>query len=161
MLQPLPIGGFKWVESIDVMTIPEDSMTGYIYEVDIHIPVEFHDRFRDLPPCPDHMEIKNDFRSPFLDCDITPSRKLAPNLYDKERYVVYYKTLQLYLRLGIRVTKIHRILSFDQRPWLRDYVLYNTTQRAAADNDFDKERYKLAVNRYILTRKLSLYQHTN
>ena len=42
------------------------------------------------------------------------AKKLVPNLSDKVKYVVHYKNLQHYLSLGIKLVKIHRILTFNQ-----------------------------------------------
>ena len=53
-------------------------------------------------------------------------KKLIPNLRDKVRYVIYYKNLQYYLSLGIKLVKIHRILKFKQSNWLKEYVDFNT-----------------------------------
>ena len=39
-------------------------------------------------------------------------KKLIPNLVNKTSYVVYYKNLQLHLSLGMKLTKIHRVLEF-------------------------------------------------
>ena len=46
-------------------------------------------------------------------------KKLIPNLGDKVEYVVYYKHLGYYLSLGMKLVKIHRILSFKQRNWVK------------------------------------------
>ena len=48
-------------------------------------------------------------------------KKLIPNLGDKVKYVVNYKNLQYYLLLGMKLVKIHRILSFRQSYWLKIY----------------------------------------
>ena len=32
-------------------------------------------------------------------------KKLEPKLFDKEKYVIHYKNLQLYLRLGLKLKK--------------------------------------------------------
>ena len=42
--------------------------------------------------------------------------KLVPNLFVKEKYVVQYRNLKIYLSHGMELTKIHRVLSFKQRP---------------------------------------------
>ena len=40
--------------------------------------------------------------------------KLVPNLQPKIRYVLHYRNLQLYLSLGMQLTKVHKVLKFDQ-----------------------------------------------
>ena len=61
-------------------------------------------------------------------------KKLIPNLGNK--YVVHYKNLQLYLSLGIKLTKIHRVLKFKQSDWMKKYIDFNTKKRMCATNDF-------------------------
>ena len=41
-------------------------------------------------------------------------KKTVPNIFDKEKYVLHYKKLQIDLRLGLKLTNIHRILQFNQ-----------------------------------------------
>ena len=69
--------------------------------------------------------------------------KLAPNLMSKERYVVHYRNLQLYLSLGMELKKVHRILCFNQKPWMKSYIDKNTELRRLATNDFEKNYYKV------------------
>ena len=45
--------------------------------------------------------------------------KLIPNLGDKTDYVLHYKNLKLYLSLGTKLTKIHRVLRFKQSEWMK------------------------------------------
>ena len=48
---------------------------------------------------------------------------------------MHYRNLKLYLELGLRLTNIHRVLSLNQSPWLKNYINFNTRQRTAAKND--------------------------
>ena len=43
-------------------------------------------------------------------------KKLVPNFFDKEKYVIHYENLQLYLRLRLKLRKINRVLEFSQSP---------------------------------------------
>ena len=46
------------------------------------------------------------------------------------------------------ISKVHRIVSFDQSPWLEKYFDYNTKRRAQADSDFKKDYYKGLSNSF-------------
>ena len=71
---------------------------------------------------------------------------LSPNLYDKMKFVLYPRNLQLYTQLGKKVLKIHRVLAFDQKAYLAPYILLNTEKRQQACSDFEKNLYKLLSN---------------
>ena len=84
-------------------------------------------------------------RESFPDCQDSVE-KLVPNLMDKKNYTVHYQNLQLYINLGLEVTKIHRVLEFDQAPWLKPYIDLNTEKRKSAKSDFEKDFFKLCIN---------------
>ena len=69
--------------------------------------------------------------------------KLTPNLRNKFKYVLHYSNLQLYLQLGMKLTKIHRVLQFDQEPWMRSYT---NSRKKNYKSDFEKDLYKLMNN---------------
>ena len=73
-------------------------------------------------------------------------KKLIPNLGNKSNYVLHYGILQLCLSLGIKLTKIHRVLKFKQSDWMKKYINFNTEKRTKAANSFEKYFIKLMIN---------------
>ena len=63
--------------------------------------------------------------------------KLAPNLFNKSKYLLDYKTLQLYLSLRMKLVSVHRIVKFKQSNWLRKYIGFNIGKRKNAVNSFE------------------------
>ena len=53
-------------------------------------------------------------------------KKLVANLFDKEKYVIHYEKLNIYLMLGLKLKKIHIVLEFNQSRWLKPYIEFNT-----------------------------------
>ena len=158
MSQPLPMDSFAWLtedefDGLDISNVSDDSDIGYILEVDLEYPTEFHDLHSDFPLCPEKLKVTDDMLSPYcqqLKEDLglkEPSiGKLIPNLHNKTRYILYFKNLKLCLDLGMKLTKIHRVLTFQQSPWLKEYIDFNTEKRKQAANDFEKDFFKLLNN---------------
>ena len=72
-------------------------------------------------------------------------KKLIPNLGNKTNYVAHYRNLQLYLSLGMKLTKTHRVLKFKQSDQIEKCIDFNTEKRMNAANDFGK-KIKLMIN---------------
>lgn len=75
-----------------------------------------------------------------------PTEKLIPNLRYKVKYVLHYENLKLYVRFGMKITCVHRILKFDQSQWIKPYIDLNTEKRNLAKTAFEKDFYKLLNN---------------
>ena len=138
MSQSLPTGNFRWlstteVNRFDIFRIENDYKKGYVMEVDLEYPEELHDLHNDLPLAPESLKVNK-----------VP--KLIPNLRDKKKYVVHYRNLKQYLQLGLILKKIHRILEFEQSPWMKPYIDLNTEKRKQAQDEFSKDFYKLMNN---------------
>ena len=74
-------------------------------------------------------------------------KKLIPNLGNKIKYLVHYKNLLYYFSLGMKLVKIHRLLSFKQCNWLKSYTDFNTEERRKESGDeFNKGLHKLMNN---------------
>ena len=155
MSQFLPMKNFQWSDpdTIDILNIPKDNPIGYILEVDMEYPKELHDSHNLYPLAPEHLQVDNEMLSPFQKDNFPlikgKTKKLCPNLYDKEKYVVHYVNLQLYVSLGMRIKKIHRIIQFEQSPWMKSYIDVNIEKRKEAVRNGDKvgkDLFKLLNN---------------
>ena len=158
MSQYLPTGGFRWmtqkqIDKTNLALYKEDSKKGLILEVDLEYPNELHDLHNDYPLAPEKVKVTENMLSDY--CKSIADKysistglvhKLIPTLGKKEKYVLHYRNLQLYIDLGLKVTKVHRVLEFDQSPWLKQYIDYNTEKRKNAKNDFEKDFFKLMNN---------------
>jgi hypothetical protein len=78
--------------------------------------------------------------------DSYSSTKLMTTLSDKKNYVLHYRNLQLYLKLGMKLTKVHRVLSFFQAPFLEKYVDHCTALRAKSTSVIQSNDLKLKAN---------------
>ena len=77
---------------------------------------------------------------------IADVKKLISNFGNKTNYVVHYRNLQLHLSLGMKLTKMHRVLKFKQSDWMKKYIDFNTKIRMNAANHFEKDFFKLMIN---------------
>ena len=158
MSQYLPTGNFKWmsnkeINKIDLGKYKSDGKKRFILEVDLEYPQELHDMHNDYPVCPEKVKVSNDMLSGYCEkiaekykISIGLVSKLIPMLTDKKEYVLHYRNLQLYLDLGLKIKKIHRVLKFDQSPWLKQYINFNTKKRKNAKDSFEKDFFKLMNN---------------
>ena len=73
-------------------------------------------------------------------------KKIIPSLGDEINYVLHYRNLRLYLFLGMKLTKIHKVLKFKQSDWMKKYINFNTEKRTNAANSFEKDFFKLMIS---------------
>ena len=92
-----------------------------------------HDSHSDLPFLPKKMNIGK-------------CKKLVCNLHNKMKYVVHIKSLKQALNHGLKLKRVHRVIQFSQKEWLKPYIDMNTELRKLAKDDFDKDLFKLMNN---------------
>ena len=178
MSQFLPTGGFKWVFKLktdvpaitngnkgyksmdeweqDIMKLKDDDDTGYMFQVDLEYPENLHlDEMHDnFPLAPESCKIEKEMLSSYqttLGDSLNVaygSEKLCLTLKDKKEYICHYRNLKFYLKHGMKLKKIHKILQFDQSAWLKPYIDHNTRMRQQADNKFDEDQAKLMNNAF-------------
>ena len=141
MSQYLPTGSFEWlspkqIEKINLNKYTENSNKGMILEVALEYPQELHDLHNDYPLGPEKVKVTDEMLSNYckkiqkkFNISTGLVHKLIPTLNNKQKYVLHYRNLQLYLNLGLKLKKIHRVLEFDQSPWLKQYIDFNTQKR--------------------------------
>ena len=149
MSQKLPYKNFKWSNDLT-----SDKIQTGIYEVDISIPKELHYKFKDNPLAPEIKSIlennlseyqkylNNKFNVKYNEKD----KKLILELLPKKNYNIYYKNLEYYMQLGIKIDKGHKILTFDEKDFLKEYIDLNTQLRKNSKNDLEKDLFKLMNN---------------
>ena len=139
MSEKLPIKGFKWMVDISeidenfVKSYNKNSSKGYVLKVDVDYPRELQNLHCDLPFLPEKMVVNN-------------TKKLICNLQDKKDYIVHINVLKQALDRGLKLIKVHQVIEFDQKAWLKEYINFNTELRKKATNDFEKDFFKLMNN---------------
>ena len=149
MSRYLPYSGFKQLKNVNkfnVNSISKKSSIGYTLEVDLKYPDELHTLHNDYPSTPEKLGIPYDMLSDYCKLiaveygiKVGDIKKLIPNLGNKTNSVLHYRNLHLYLPLGLKLTKIHRMLKFKQSDWIKKYIDFNTKKRTNAANSFEKD----------------------
>ena len=134
----------------------KDQDKGYILEVDFEYPDEIHELMSDYPVgverrCVNEDELSN------MQVDLATANglhrcvnknmpKLLGTLHPKQNYTIHYMNLKLFVSLGVKVTAVHRIMTFTQSNWLAPYIDLNTQKRKSSSNSFVKKLVKLLNN---------------
>ena len=144
MSQYLPTGNFRWItdkeiNKVDLGRYKTNGRKGLILGVDLEYPRELHDLHNDYPAAPGKVKVSKNMLSRYCkkiaekyNISIDQVNKLITTLKSKEKYVLHYRNLQLHLDLGLNLTKVHKVLEFDQYPWLKQYIDFSTEKRKHA-----------------------------
>ena len=127
----------EWVEEISkfderfIKNYDEDINKGYFLELDLERPKNLFNLHSGLPFLPDKKKIRK--------CN-----KLFCDFHDKKNYVVHIKILKQALNHGLK--KVHGVIQFNLKAWLKPYIDMNTKLRTETENDFEKDFFKLMNN---------------
>ena len=148
MSQPLPAGGFRWVDvnPNEISELSARTDKGYLLEVDVRYPTELHDSHNDLPFMCERMKINK-------------VEKLVPNLRDKKGYKIHIRALNRALKHGLIPDRIHQAIEFNQTDWMKPYIDFNTKLRTK--NDVKKDFFKLMNNSVFGKTMENIRKHRN
>ena len=136
MSRNLPVNGFRWLGRHEINEINEEFIKnynendnkGYILEVGIKYPKRLHKLHSDLPFLPERMEINK-------------CKRLVCNLSTKKKYVIHVNSVKQALNHALKLKKIHIVIEFNQKEWLKPYIDMNTELMKAAENYFEKDLF--------------------
>ena len=160
LTEKMPFKCFKYVDETSIslyqnnpklfMEIDAEDDTGYFVTCDFDIPDHLA-RFTDMMP----LSIVNTTRitpSPYtisVGGDKASQKKLIAGHFSLQNYSFHIKLLQLYISLGVVITKVHSMIEFAQKALFKDFVEFCANERrmATLNNDPNKRRqYKLLPN---------------
>ena len=161
MTQPLPLRAFKWInpESFSLSELGAVIGKGHFLEVDIDYPPHLHERHNDYPMAPETIVVKDDMLSPLQVQNIPRGKsgqllrgkvkKLVPNLMKKTNYIVHHRVLKKYIDEGLVVTKVHKVIEFEESDFFTKFIDETTQMRKKAQEKGDEAgvaTYKLYNN---------------
>ena len=133
------VNGFEWVKYLSnfnqdfIKKYDEDSNIGYFLEVDAEYPKTLFNSYKDLPFLSERKKVEK-------------VEKLICSIEDKEKYAIHIRGLKQALNHGLKLKKVHRVIQFNQKAWLKTYIDMNTKYRKEAKNDLEKDGFKLMNN---------------
>lgn len=164
LTNPLPVGDFSWETRFDldkinkeeILSWQDDDEMGRILEVDLIYPAHLHldSAHNEYSLAPERTSVPLSSLSPYqtelidhLNIHYSEKQtKLIPHLGDRKKYVLHYRCLKFYLEEGMELVKVHRSITFSQRPWLKEFILFTTNLRRNAVDVFETNLFKLVNN---------------
>ena len=155
MSQKLPIIGFKQVEDLSqfnedfIKNYYENSDIGYFLEVDVEYSKKLFNLHKDLPFLPERKELfglHKDLLSILDRKKLENVEKLLGDIEDKKKYVIHIRALKQALNDGLILKRVHTVIQFNQKAWLKPYIDMNTELRKEAKIDFERDFLKLMNN---------------
>ena len=125
MSQSLPTHGFKWMHNLTIDSVI-DLLERRKFEVDLEYPRKL-------------WKSDNDYPLALEKINVNGVDKLIGSFKPRSHYVVRYRNLKQYLEMGMRLTAVHRGISFFETPWMKPYITKNTELRKTAANSFEKD----------------------
>ena len=143
MVEKLPVRDFRWATQKNLDEILEFCKTG---------------QYDKIPPCTLSVNLKHNPKNfnrekIFTMCpdfhEENKVRKLPHTLFDKNDYVIHYRTLMKYLEEGMIIEGVNSGILCTEEAWLKGYINFCVDKRTEAEiakNDFLTDFWKLMMN---------------
>lgn len=155
----LPTHNFHWldkkkIKKLDWKTLDTEGDIGYVLEVDLHYPKKLHKLHENFPLAPQNIEIDYQNLSPFAKESLFRTSnakkytdvKLSATFHDRKNYIVHFKLLKFYLSKGLILTKVHKVVSFIQKPFIKPFIEMCTVERQKSKSKFEQDQFKKVAN---------------
>ena len=130
-----------------VLNTSDNSDYGYWLTCDLEYTNECKERTGNFQLLPHRREVENnELGYKQRPTTSSKSEKLILDQNNKYEYPIHYRMLKFVVKMGIKVTKVHRIIKFKQDNIIRDYIELNTKMRAEAKTEPEKDIFKLMIN---------------
>jgi len=158
-MSKLPYDDFIWISKeefngINWKTINTEYQYGYFLEVDLDYPNHLHKSHSNFPLAPENVEITFENLSPMSQDIFTTLEnkekysdvKLVSTLMNRKHYVLHFKNLKLYLQLGLKLKKIHKVIRFRQKNFIAPFIEKCTLLRQMSKTKFEQDQFKKVAN---------------
>ena len=140
MSKKFPVNGFMWYNDYlsdfnkdFIKNYNENRDEGYFLDVDIEYPKQLFGSHKELPFLLERRKLEK-------------VEKIVCSIEDKEKYVIHIRALKQTLNHGLKLKKVHRVIKFQLKAWLKPYIDINIELRKEAKNEFEKDFFKLMNN---------------
>lgn len=160
MTLKLPVAELRWVKFTPTKVneilenYSDESKYGYIFETTLDYPEEIHQKTKDFPLAPEHRIVTKDMLSPLtkaiikkLQTKVDKNVKLLTTQYPKQFYKCHVSNLIFYLKMGMKLKKVHRVLQFKQAAVFEPYITFCMQQRQQTNiSSHERDLWKLVSN---------------
>ena len=149
MMQKLPYKDFNYSDTYleEILYTPDNSNRSCYFVCEFNYTYSCKDRTKQFALMPTKRKI-NDNQLDYIErgAIMARSEKLILDQNNKTEYMVHYRMLKFYVKMGVKVTKIHRMIKLKQDSICRDYIQNNNNKRAPAKTEAEKDVRKLMNN---------------
>ena len=73
---------------------------------------------------------------------------------DKENYIFHIGSLKQALNHGLILTKVDKVIQFNQKTWSKPYIKINTKLKTETKNDFENKDFVKEINNAVFRKTM-------